>query len=214
MKFFIIVKQTSQRLSGKNFLYLRNETLWERLINHLKGEEVYLNTDSKKILEACEHKDWVTTISRNQKHILMEETNISPVTSMTIDFLNEFADNTDVIATPHCTSPYINKDTIYEAANKLNEGYDSVEAVTRHQHFAYYNGQAVNFDLDVVQKTQDLEPIYLSNGAFFIFKKETFLERNNRRGHNPYLYPIAFPESIEIDTLEDFKLAKKFELEK
>ena len=48
----------------------------------------------------------------------------------------------------------------------------------------------------------------MSNGAFFIFKKKTFLKYNNRVGKKPYFYEITFPESIEIDTIEDLKLAQ------
>ena len=87
--------------------------------------------------------------------------------------------------------------------------YDSVQACTEHKEFSYFNGQPVNFNPDVVQKTQDLEPIVMGNGAFFIFTKKTFKENNNRVGKNPYFYPITFPESVEIDDKEDWELAKR-----
>ena len=86
---------------------------------------------------------------------------------------------------------------------------DSVQACTEHKEFSYFKGQPVNFNPDVVQKTQDLEPIVMGNGAFFIFTKKTFKENNNITGKNSYFYPITFPESIEIDDKEDWKLAKR-----
>ena len=92
---------------------------------------------------------------------------------------------------------------------KLYEGYDSVHSVTEHQEFSYYKGNPINFNKGVVQKTQDLEPIIMSNGAFFIFKKKTFKKNNNRIGKNPYFYPITVPESIEIDDDKDWYLAKR-----
>jgi CMP-N-acetylneuraminic acid synthetase len=92
----------------------------------------------------------------------------------------------------------------------LDQGYDSVQACTAHQEFAYYQGTPINFDPSVVQKTQDLEPILLGNGAFFIFTKKTFKECKNRTGKNPYFYPLSFPESIEIDNHEDLNVAKKW----
>ena len=55
----------------------------------------------------------------------------------------------------------------------------------------------------MVQKTQDLEPVIMGNGAFFIFTKKTFKENNNRTGKNPYFYPIVFPESVEIDNKDN-----------
>ena len=66
----------------------------------------------------------------------------------------------------------------------------------------------VNFSPKVVTKTQNLNPIIQSNGAFFIFKKKPFLKYNNRIGKKPYYYEINFPESVEIDTQEDLKLAR------
>ena len=67
----------------------------------------------------------------------------------------------------------------------------------------------INFDPKVITKTQNLNPIIQSNGAFFIFKKKTFMKYNNRIGKKPYYYEINFPESIEIDTNEDLKLARQ-----
>ena len=60
----------------------------------------------------------------------------------------------------------------------------------------------------IVTKTQNLNPIVQSNGAFFIFKKKTFMKYNNRVGKKPYYYEISFPESVEIDTKEDLNLAR------
>jgi len=65
---------------------------------------------------------------------------------------------------------------------------------------------------DVVSKTQDLEPVIMGNGAFFIFTKKEFIKNKNRTSENNYFYPINFPESVEIDTLDDFKLAEMYEL--
>ena len=42
-----------------------------------------------------------------------------------------------------------------------------------------------------------------------MFKKKTFMKYNNRIGKKPYYYEINFPESIEIDTNEDLKLARQ-----
>ena len=52
----------------------------------------------------------------------------------------------------------------------------------------------------------------MGNGAFFIFTKKEFMKNKNRTSDNNYFYPIKFPESVEIDTLDDFKLAEMYEL--
>tara|TARA_B100000700_G_scaffold326280_1_gene437354 strand:- start:5261 stop:5917 length:657 start_codon:yes stop_codon:yes gene_type:complete len=214
MKFFIIIKQHSERVKDKNFRLVGGIPLWKHLVNELTGQDVYIDTDSDKILDECQNIEHVTAYAREQGHINLEldaSFKVSPALLMIERFLDErVEDENEVIITPHVTSPYIKLKTIMDASLYLNQGYDSVQACTSHQEFAYYQGAPINFDQTVIQKTQDLEPILLGNGAFFIFKKGTFKECKNRTGKNPYFYPIPFPESIEIDTHEDLEIAKKW----
>ena len=65
----------------------------------------------------------------------------------------------------------------------------------------------INFDPKVVQRTQDLPVITMSNGAFSIFRKSMFKKINNRIGERPFYYTLSATESIEIETEEDFNLA-------
>ena len=159
----------------------------------------------------CKSLNWVTAYSRKQEFINFENSdakNHSPVLLMINNFLDEYVtDDNEIIVTPHVTSPFLKLNTIKHASKKLKEGYDSINSVTEHKEFSYYKGSPINFKKGVVQKTQDLEPIVMSNGAFFIFKKKTFKEHNNRVGSNPYFYNLPPIEDIEIDTMADLQLA-------
>lgn len=212
MKFFIIIKEHSERVIGKNFIKIGGIPLWKHLIYELKGKEVYIDTDSSKIIKECKNLDWVTAYPRKQEFIdyeLDSNKNLSPVLMMINNFLDTYVkDDNEIIVTPHVTSPFLKQKTIEEAITKLHKGYDSVHSVTKHQEFSYYRGNPINFNKDIVQKTQDLEPIIMSNGAFFIFRKKTFKENNNRIGKNPYFYSLPPIEDIEIDNNNDLKLAK------
>lgn len=214
MKYFIIIKDQSERVHRKNFRLLGWKPLWRHLIDKLDGEQVYIDTDSGEILHDCQRLDYVTAYARKQSHINLEyDPNfiVSPVLLMIDRFLDEHVEDEDeIIVTPHVTSPFLSVETIKLAAEKLKEGYDSVQACTEHKEFAYFEGKPVNFDPDVVQKTQDLKPIVLGNGAFFIFTKKTFKENSNRVGKNPYFYPLDFKQAIEIDTHEDFDIAQRW----
>lgn len=211
MKFFIIIKENSERVYKKNFIKLNHIPLWKHLIYELKGEEVYIDTDSKQIIKECKSFNWVTAYQREQKFIDFENQNTqnhSPVLLMINNFLDKYVtDNDEIIVTPHVTSPFLKLNTIRHASKKLKEGYDSINSVTKHKEFSYYKGSPINFKKDIVQKTQDLEPIVMSNGAFFIFRKNTFKKHNNRVGSNPYFYTLPPIEDIEIDTLADLQLA-------
>ena len=211
MKFFIIIKEKSERLKDKNFLDLGGKPLFKHLLDELQGQDVYVDTDSDMIFNDLKNKD-VTCYKRNQEFIDLEvdgDFKVSPVLLMIENFLDKYVtDENEAIVTPHVTSPFIKLSTIREAATYLDV-FDSVQACTKHKEFTYFKGQPVNFNPDVVQKTQDLEPVVMGNGAFFIFTKKTFKENNNRTGKNPYFYPIVFPESVEIDNKEDWELAKR-----
>ena len=211
MKFFIIIKEKSERLKDKNFLDLGGKPLFKHLLDELQGQDVYVDTDSDMIFNDLKNRD-VTCYKRNQEFIDLEvdgDFKVSPVLLMIENFLDKYVtDENEAIVTPHVTSPFIKLSTIREASAYLDV-FDSVQACTQHKEFTYFKGQPVNFNPDVVQKTQDLEPVVMGNGAFFIFTKKTFKESNNRTGKNPYFYPIVFPESVEIDNKEDWELAKR-----
>ena len=215
MKFFIIIKGKSERLSNKNFLDLGGIPVYKHLLNELKTEDVYIDTDSDTIFNECKTLSKVTCYKRDINHIKLEnniEFAVSPVLLMIENFLNKYVqDENEVIITPHVTSPYITLKTMLNASKKLSE-YDTVCACTEHKEFTYFKGEPVNFDSNVVSKTQDLEPVVMGNGAFFIFTKKEFMKNKNRTSENNYFYPITFPESIEIDTLNDFRLAEMYEL--
>ena len=69
--------------------------------------------------------------------------------------------------------------------------------------------EPINFNADSVQKSQILDPIYNLNSAFFIFTKKTFeANGNNRLGKNPYYYKLNFPEDLDINYPNDFKIAE------
>ena len=211
MKFFIIIKEHSERVANKNFLDLGGKPLYKHLLDKLKGEDVFIDTDSEKLYESLKNSE-VTCYKRSTECINLEVDSsfkVSPALKMIGNFLEKYVtDENEIIVTPHVTSPFIKLSTIKDAAEKLNEGYDSVLACTEHKEFAYFKGKPVNFNPEVIQKTQDLEPVIMGNGAFFIFTKKIFKENNNRTGQNPYFYPITFPESVEIDNEPDFKLAR------
>ena len=190
--------------------------MWEHLIRELKGHKVFIDTDSATIINKCNKSfPWIKVYKRQEKFILQEnQKKSSPTLSMIKNFLKNYVkDDNEVIVTTHVTSPFLKLNTILKAIKKL-KFFDSVHSVTKDYNFAWLEDKKkkfipINFDPKVVTKTQNLNPLVQSNGAFFIFKKKTFLKYNNRIGKNPFFYEINFPESVEIDTIDDLNLAKK-----
>lgn len=214
MKIFVIIKQNSQRVHRKNFRLLGGIPLWMHLIDELKDHDVFIDTDSPEIIKGCVDMSWVTAYPREQRFIDYEEyneLNLSPALMMIDNFLDNYVeDENEIIVTTHVTSPFLKSSTILDAVKILEEtSYDSVHSVTRHHEFSWLEPamKPINFNPKVIQRTQDLPAIVMSNGAFSVFRKNMFKNLNNRIGENPYYYPLSTPESIEIDTMDDFNLA-------
>ena len=218
MKIFTYIKHSSERVKNKSFRKLGSLELWKHLLYELKDYEVYVDTDSKIIRKECFddiNLRHVYGYPRKFQYVEMEKDSSvahSPSLLMVENFLNSYVtDDNEVIVLTHVTSPFLKKETILDAVKYLDKGYDFVHSVFSVQDFAWYKGKPLNFDPHIVQKTQNLNKLVFSCGAFFIFTKKSFKEHQNRISvKSPELnhyYPLSKIESIEIDTEQDFELA-------
>lgn len=216
-KVFTIIKENSKRLPNKNFLELGGKPLWRWLVDELHDFEVYVNTDSLELLEELKGVPHVKTISRSQIHIDWEK-NAEKLGSPVMDMVKEFCENhvnsNENFALGHVTSPFLQSNTLEKAFSEL-EDYDfySVHSVKKIQDCIMSDKDGVivpdNFSFTRVSRTQDLEPIYQSLGAFFILNSSKLLGADYERlSSNSLLYPVSAVEAIEIDNEDDYELAK------
>ena len=109
----------------------------------------------------------------------------------------------------HVTQPFTKASSIEFALKKvIEEGYDSAFSAVALQDYMWYKGKPFNYDLKDIVRTQDLEPVYMETGAFFIFTKDVFVKLGQRIGNKPYICEIDQFEAIDIDTAEDYKMAQ------
>ena len=57
-------------------------------------------------------------------------------------------------------------------------------------------------------RRQDLKPQYRETGAFYILKTKLFREQKNRFFGKVGMFVMPKDKSIDIDTLNDFKIAE------
>lgn len=91
------------------------------------------------------------------------------------DIYREFINvvDADVYVLAHTTSPFIRLSSCQIALNRILDGsHDSSFSAERIQTFAWYQGKPINYDLNDVPRTQDIEPIWAETSAFFMFKKK------------------------------------------
>ena len=115
----------------------------------------------------------------------------------------------DVYVLAHVTQPFTKASSINTALKKvLNKGYDSAFSAIELQDYCWYKDKPLNYSLDNLVTTQNLEPVYIETGAFYIFKRTVFEALHRRIGNNPYMHIVDEFEKIDIDTEKDFLFAE------
>ncbi len=202
----IPIKLNSQRLPHKNILDLSGKPLCtymtENLLKVKKIDEIYVYCSDEEIMNYM--PNGVKFLKRNE----YLDGDLVKGQEIYESFIKEV--DADVYILAHVTAPFIKSESISNALDKvLDENYDSAMSVRKIKTFVWYKGETLNYKLEDIPRTQDIEPIYYETSAFFIFKKEVFTEMNKRRiGNKPYFQEIDDVEAIDIDYLEDFKFAQ------
>ena len=209
MIIFIPIKDKSQRVTGKNFRQLpTGDTLWEHTIKKFNEFEIHIDTDSDIIASKSDIYDNVTVHERSSRLIGHDVS----VCDLIRDFIGRrcMGSQDTPIAQIHVTSPFLNTSTLKNAFSYISTGsYDSVVSCnvlhTRLWRKESYGYCPVNHNPVKLEQTQDLPELYEENSAFYIFKSNNFFRSNLRIGSNPFFYPLTEPESIDIDTEDDWQ---------
>ena len=202
---FIPIKLNSQRLPGKNLLDLDGKPLCSYIFETVKSipeiQEKYVYCSDEKIKEYI--PDGLTFLQRDAWLDGGEVRGLEIIEC----FLHDI--DADIYVLTHATQPFTKAESIRKALDKVvNEGYDSAFSCIAMQDYFWYKGKPLNYDMKDIVTTQQLEPVYMETGAFFIFRKEDFNRLHQRIGENPYRYVIDSFEAVDIDTKEDFEFAK------
>lgn len=203
----IPIKLNSQRLPHKNILPLAGYPLCWHICNTLNQVEdidkVYVFCSDEKV------KDYIpmsTSFLRRDKYLDGDEIK-------GFDIYKEFIKqiDADIYILAHTTSPFIKSETVRKALScVINGSHDSAFSAQRIQTFAWYKGKTINYDVNDVPRTQDMEPIYVETSGFFIFRKDIFTVHSRRIGFQPYIQEVSYKEAIDIDNEDDYKLAEMY----
>ncbi len=201
---FIPIKLNSQRLPHKNILPIAGHPLCWHLCNSLgqvKGvDEVYVYCSDEEIIQYLPE----TTMFKKRDKWL--DGNLVKGFDIYKSFIEEV--DAEIYILAHTTSPFIKVSSIENALSHILSGqYDSAFSAERIQTFAWYKGTPINYDLDDVPRTQDMEPIWVETSAFFMFKKEIFTLYNRRIGFHPYIQEVSGIEAVDIDEKKDYDFA-------
>lgn len=208
---FVPIKLNSQRLPHKNILPIGGHPLCWHIVNSLINvksiDEVHVYCSDEAVKQYLPEKAIFTKRSQSLDGDMVKGFEIYK------KFIDEV--EADIYVLAHTTSPFIKSSSIEKALNHVVGGEnDSAFSAERIQTFAWYRGQPINYDLNDIPRTQDLDPIWVETSAFFVFRKEVFTVHGRRIGFNPYIQEVSGIEAIDIDEKKDYEMALKlFEVE-
>lgn len=201
---FVPIKLNSQRLPSKNILPIEGKPLcWHILESLLKVDyidETYVYCSDDTV------ENYIPEDVKFLKRDSCLDGDLVKGFDIYEAFINEI--DADIYILAHTTSPFIKSETISNALNQvLYKNFDSAFSAQRIQTFSWFQGEPINYDINDVPRTQDIEPIYVETSGFFMFKKEVFTKFRRRIGFNPFIQEVDNREAVDIDTKEDYEFA-------
>lgn len=219
ISFFLPVRKGSQRVENKNTRPFSNvsggllEIKLKQLLECDFCKEIVLSTNDEKSIEIANTLNYLNKIriERRPEHLCQSNTLVQDLIRYVPKVMQ-----TDHIFWVHATSPFVDANDYFQAVSQyydaLDCDYDSLMSVTKHHFFMWdaLEKKIANTDdtKGLWPNTQDLDPIYEINHAFYISSKKNYQKFQNRIGINPKLYELEKIKNIDIDWEDDFLIAE------
>jgi CMP-N-acetylneuraminic acid synthetase len=205
------MRHDSERVPGKNYRPFNDRPLYHHIISSLLEcpliSDILIDTDSPFILEDAAKNFPSIHLVERPRHL---RGGTVPMNDVLLNCVQHI--KADYFLQTHSTNPLLKPETISSAIQKFldnNTLYDSLFSVTLVQ-TRLWNGytKAINHDPSVLQRTQDLPPVYEENSCLYIFSRKTLEARHNRIGERPLMFEINRNEAWDIDEELDFQIAE------
>jgi CMP-N-acetylneuraminic acid synthetase len=211
----LIVKAHSARVPGKNFRVLGDRPLFRWILDTLLAldeiDRVVIDTDARRELLSAGLVETPRLRLRDRRPSLCGDH--VTANALIADMLPDAPARLYLMT--HVTNPFLGGATIrgalaaFRAASARGEA-DALVSVTPHRaRFFRADGTPLNHDPSALRPTQELEPLHEENSNLYLFTPETFALTGRRTGARPLLYPTPRDEAIDIDELEDWRLAER-----
>tara|TARA_Y100001973_G_C5141588_1_gene303210 strand:- start:381 stop:1037 length:657 start_codon:yes stop_codon:yes gene_type:complete len=196
----------STRVKNKNFKPFSNTTLLENKLNQAKelGLKVVINSDST-IAEKISYNNNIHFIKRPDYYASSECNN-----SEYYEYLANSVNTKDIMILQP-TAPLIKNKTIQDCLNVFYDNYDKYDSLVTCEYvkkFAWYQDKPINYKLNNMPNSQDLDPIIMPTYNVMICKVKKLLEYKNVITNKCKFFEVNDLESIEIDTPLEFEIAE------
>ena len=206
---FVPAKGTSSRVTNKNIRELAGKPLFLHVLDTLLSsqtiDKVYLDTESDDVAEFAKNRKCYR-INRPQ-----ELANNSTDGNKLLLFEASQVPDADIYVQALPTAPFLTKETINNMVNELikNTSLQSTIAVFKQKQYLWsIDGKPINYDPKKIPNSIDLTPTISETMGLYAIRKNELLKTQSRVGDNPKLFEIPLLESFDINTEEEFTLAK------
>ncbi|MBO1922994.1 cytidylyltransferase domain-containing protein [Thiomicrorhabdus sp. 6S3-12] len=218
---FLPLRSGSQRVKNKNTRpFLQNgKSIFQLKMCQLIEltdyiDEIIISTnDSDVIQQAQEFLNSKVKLIERPEYLCLSTTKV-------VDLINYVPTviASDHVFWLHATAPFVDAEDYLSAIKLysekvLNGNHDSLMSVNKLQQFIWSDQEkrVINVDRSINPwpNTQDLEPLFEINHAFYISSRDNYLQFNDRIGQNPCLFETTSVKKIDIDWPDDFELAVK-----
>ena len=208
----IVARKDSVRIKSKSMLLLNGETLIERKIRQLKQskyiDRIILGSNSQQML-LCAKNAGAEIVKRPDFYC---DEKVASANDM-IRNMMQLIDKTDVIVWAHCTNPLI-QGNIYDEAiqSYYNNDCDSLLSVVKLQQHLWNTDKKTPLNYNPYAKKHvcacNLPPYYMQDGGIFIQDYKQMKENSYFFGKNPFLFQIQKKYFLDINTMQDYLIAK------
>jgi len=213
----ILARGGSKGVKNKNIIPFCGKPLIAHTILQAKASElitdVWVSSDSKKILEISKHYG-AETIIRPAK-LANDSSSSESAWKHALQQIDKKVGSVDFVVAPQVTSPIREPKDFNNAVKQLiSSQKDSLLSVTEIDDYFCWalNGdgrpEAVNYDYHNRKRRQQLRKQFLENGSFYIFKPKILLDFNNRLGGEIELFVMEKVKGFQIDNYEDIRFCE------
>lgn len=199
------LKLVNERLPGKNTLMLGDKPLFHYELNNLlqidRINEIYVYCSTTDIESMLPKK---IMFLKRPEYLDLPTSNFTQIFEQFVKKIDA-----DIYIYAHATAPFITVNAMQKCLDAVeSDKYDSAFCATKIQDFLWQDNLPLNFEADNIPRSQDLKPIYRETSGIYVFRKDVFEQYHRRIGKKPYIYETSYKEAIDINTIDDFKLAE------
>ena len=206
----------SKRIKNKNLIKINKVPLFNYTLRSAlktkKIKKIIITTNIKKLIKKNSKKIFYV---ERPKYLCKDN---SSTESAMLHALKTFNNKKDTIIKNiillQPTSPFRDHQDIINSINKFEKGkYNSLLSVYESKFFLWTLRKKrsflpLNYNLKKRVRGQNMKNFFIENGAIFIFKYKNFLKYKNRLFKPIGYSKMSKKNSLEIDSREDFLLAK------